>query len=89
MSLSIFLLGLQLYFKAWLLDLTDQNVFVDSILPVALLFTYMFAFGIGPATIPWTLQGELVPPKVRKGENRPIITDGVVVKEKRGTFSQC
>ncbi len=36
----------------------------STAIPVILLAAYMLAFGLGPFSIPWTLHGELVPPKV-------------------------
>ncbi len=36
----------------------------STALPLLFLVVFMFAFGLGPVSIPWTLLGELVPPKV-------------------------
>lgn len=44
----------------------DVFYWLNSVGQIFNLIVYMLAFGIGPATIPWTLQGELVPPKVNR-----------------------
>ena len=63
MAASVLLLGLHLHFRERLQELTE-NVAIHMALPGIFLAIYMVAFGMGPATIPWTLLGELVPAKV-------------------------
>ena len=42
----------------------DYDYLAISVFPIIFLVTFFVTFGMGPATVPWTLLGELVPPKV-------------------------
>ena len=68
MGISIFLLAINLHFKVLISDAISEGEWGDFIasvmLPTIALIIYMFAFGLGVGSLPWTLLGELVPTRV-------------------------
>lgn len=65
MGLAILMLGVMAQNQMFFIYTVGLSEFwVETALPVLCLVLFMVSFGMGPATVPWTLQGELVPPTV-------------------------
>ncbi len=55
--------------------LVGDTFLVVEALPVGCLVIFMVTFGMGPGTIPWSLQGELVSAEVKQGHSSHTVFD--------------